>query len=763
MDPGMPDVILRWLAYMTSYDVEVIYRPGVDHGNADGLSRPTFHSEICKSKGCICEKCGKSIAKALDAYHGEPEFDACDAVPAFTLGNVQSVTRAQAKKLEDLNLLEIQEQRAVQQQDELLAYVDKELYGAGPLGTNEEQNSDSLEDVPQYATVPKTLNELIEECTEELIESPPVSKEIGGLSERLSTIMEEDDEEHAPDVPDRHYELTSEEEEICNSEDELHDAAEMWEDGGGDLGDFDLSAEAISQVLRELREVTGTWCTLEVAEEQARDPQLAKVRAWVNLGRKPTTVELDREDQVVRKLIATFNMLTVVYGVLCRKGKEGLQVVVSQILRSVMFRHLHANPVQGGHLGRNRTYEKIRARAWWPGYREDISAWVRGCDVCQMQKVGPGRGNQPLVHEESGAPFERVAIDLVGPFQPSPHGMKYLMVAQDYFTKWVEAVPIPNKMAATVADAFVKIWVCRYGPPRCLHQDNGKEFLGVFKQMCSVLGVVRTTTTPYYPRSNGMVERTNQTLQNMLKCLCLETGKGWADMTPFALSAYQASRHESTKLTPNLMMFGHELAAPIDLLYGRGSNVPQCPGEYIQWLNYTLIHVHGRAKQMLRTSMLSQKFYHDRKLKRRDYKVGDKVVYLRPNKRKMLGSWEGVYEVTKVMESRHHYILQNESATKTRRATAEQLRPYHEGVGQAGVHFEMLTEDEGNDGGKEPFCEHETLESDEAVLTRINREIEENVGFADSRGSGNARLASSRGAGNARLASSRGSKQQTLS
>jgi transposase InsO family protein len=78
-----------------------------------------------------------------------------------------------------------------------------------------------------------------------------------------------------------------------------------------------------------------------------------------------------------------------------------------------------------------------------------------------------------------------------------------MLVMQDCYTKWVETAPV-------VAEAFANTWVARYGAPRLLHQDNGSEFTAdVFVELCSLLGVNRTTTMPYYPQSNG---RVNQTL-----------------------------------------------------------------------------------------------------------------------------------------------------------------------------------------------------------------------------------------------------------
>jgi transposase InsO family protein len=166
-------------------------------------------------------------------------------------------------------------------------------------------------------------------------------------------------------------------------------------------------------------------------------------------------------------------------------------------------------------MGRDRTYKRLRDKAWWPGYRSDIYEWMRRCVACQLAKPGPGRGRMPLVQERAEAPFERVALDLIGPLPPSRRGKVYLLVMQDCYTNWVETAPLPSKSAPVVAEA----WVVRYGSPRLLHQDNGCEFtVDVFVELCKLLGIARTTTTPYYPQSNGQVERVNQTLQNLLIC-----------------------------------------------------------------------------------------------------------------------------------------------------------------------------------------------------------------------------------------------------
>jgi transposase InsO family protein len=111
-------------------------------------------------------------------------------------------------------------------------------------------------------------------------------------------------------------------------------------------------------------------------------------------------------------------------------------------------------------------------------------------------------------HYNVGAPFERIAVDIAGPFPESDRGNRYLLVAMDYFTKWLEVYAIPNQEASTVADALVSNFYCRFGVPRELHSDQGWNFeSSLIREVLKWLGVRKTRTTPLHPQSDGMVEQ----------------------------------------------------------------------------------------------------------------------------------------------------------------------------------------------------------------------------------------------------------------
>ena len=113
--------------------------------------------------------------------------------------------------------------------------------------------------------------------------------------------------------------------------------------------------------------------------------------------------------------------------------------------------------------------------------------------------------------------MERLALDVLGPLPCTHSGNKYILIVADYFSKWVEAFPMPNQEACTVAELLIKEVVCRFGVPLLIHSDQGRNFeSAVFTEMCQLLGIQKIRTTAHHPQSDGMVERFNRTIEDQL-------------------------------------------------------------------------------------------------------------------------------------------------------------------------------------------------------------------------------------------------------
>lgn len=134
------------------------------------------------------------------------------------------------------------------------------------------------------------------------------------------------------------------------------------------------------------------------------------------------------------------------------------------------------------------------------------------------------------------------------------------------------AVPTKNMTAKTTAEAIFNNFIVHYGIPQRLHSDQGSNFEGkLIRELCSILGVVKSRTTPYHPMGNGMCERFNRTLLDMLGTLPIHMKPNWKSHVMPLVYAYNCIRHESTGHAPFFLMFGRCPRLPIDLAFGLDS------------------------------------------------------------------------------------------------------------------------------------------------------------------------------------------------
>jgi len=146
-------------------------------------------------------------------------------------------------------------------------------------------------------------------------------------------------------------------------------------------------------------------------------------------------------------------------------------------------------------------------------------------------------------------------------------GSKYILVLVDAFRKWVEAYPLPDQEAHTCMRAAYDGFFSRFGFSLQLHSDQGQNFeSSLVKELCSLTGVYKTRTTPFHPSSDGLTERANRTLLQMLRYTSHENPQDWPARLPSVLSAYRMKKHSSTGVSPNQAMLGRETLLPCALI-----------------------------------------------------------------------------------------------------------------------------------------------------------------------------------------------------
>ena len=424
----------------------------------------------------------------------------------------------------------------------------------------------------------------------------------------------------------------------------------------------------------------GSVCFLSVEDPkqlQDKDADLRQVILWLQHDDFPPVLPKDGS-KCVQTLWSQKDHLVLDGGVLYRRWEDvpgkgfnpHLQLVIPRTSIQAVLKEFHDTPT-GGHLGLRKTLEKVRSRFYWPGQRHDVVNWCKACAECASRKSPTRRRRAPMQSGLVGTPMQRVAMDILGPLPVTARENKYVLVVGDYFTKWVEAYPMPNMEAKTVAELFVNHFIARFGVPDVLHTDQGCNFEStLLKETCLLLGVQKTRTSPYHPQSDGLIERFNRTLLSMLSIAAVENERDWDLRVPLLMLAYRTSTQESTGCTPFYLMFGREARLPADVMFGLPPNFPpQQVNQYALDLRARLEGAYRLVRDHMGIQHLRQKTLYDRSSHGDPYKAGD-LVWLhcpavpRGKSPKLHCYWQGPYSVVKTLGDALFLIQHRDSLRK---------------------------------------------------------------------------------------------------
>ena len=297
--------------------------------------------------------------------------------------------------------------------------------------------------------------------------------------------------------------------------------------GGGSIDD--VSREDCQYSSSEVDEKSGLCCWMsgmtlsDICKLQENDPDIGKLFSWKKSnGARPERDQVASESPSVRQYWLMWDQIILKSGVLYKKwvtsdgSKPKLQLLVPLSLRKQVLEAVH-DSVTSGHLGVQKTISRARQVFYWYMLQETIRDWIRNCNKRGSRKRPLKTPTAKNATYNVGAPMDRLAIDILDPFPQTERDNKYVLVAIDRFTKWVEAYAIPNFRAETVANKLVYEFISRFGVPLDIDSDQGRNFESkLFTELCALLEVNKTRTSPYHPAGNGMVERFNRTLVNMI-------------------------------------------------------------------------------------------------------------------------------------------------------------------------------------------------------------------------------------------------------
>ena len=297
-----------------------------------------------------------------------------------------------------------------------------------------------------------------------------------------------------------------------------------------------------------------------------------------------------------------------------------------------------------------RKHEKLKTRFYWPGMKKDVDLYCSQYTRCGARKAPPHNAKARLMSMRAGFPFERIAMDVVGPLPKTERGNRYLLVIVDYYTRWPEAYAIAHQDAHSIASKLVTEYFSRYGSPYCIHSDQGANFeSNLLREICNLYDIKKTRTTSYHPQGDGFVERMNRTLIDTIALVAKDAKEHWDLRIGLALMAIRSAVQSSTGLSPHFLLFGREMRLPADLVYETVQEESVSPIESVTQLRGTLRTVHETVIANMGCKQKHQNDYYDRLTHGVRYNKGDHVWLLNKNpnllNNKFHDRWLGSYEV----------------------------------------------------------------------------------------------------------------------
>ncbi|GJX66217.1 putative nucleotidyltransferase, ribonuclease H [Tanacetum coccineum] len=313
--------------------------------------------------------------------------------------------------------------------------------------------------------------------------------------------------------------------------------------------------------------------------------------------------------------------------------------------------HCHSGPT-GGHHSSNVIEKKVYESGFYcPSVFKDANVYIRRCDACQRSGNISSRNEMTQNNIQVCEVFDVWGLDFMGPFLESK-GNKYILVAVDYVSNWVEAQALPTNDARIVVK-FLRQLFARFGVPKALISDRGTHFCNSqLEKALQRYGVSHKLSTTYHPQSNGQTEVTNRAIKRILERSVGYNPKGWSEKLNDALWAFKIAYKIPTGYTPFRLVYGKACNLPVEIEHKAHWALKQCnmdltlaSGSRLMQLN-ELAELRDGAYENTRIYKEQTKKWHDSRLHGdKDFKVGDQVLHynsrLKMYPGKLMSKWSG--------------------------------------------------------------------------------------------------------------------------
>jgi hypothetical protein len=401
------------------------------------------------------------------------------------------------------------------------------------------------------------------------------------------------------------------------------------------------------------------WTHKYIRDEQRKYKPYEFIIDWliVNPHKKPTTKDI-RLVPLVKQWLVRWELLEIHGEILKIKwiNKDGtyqLKTLVPPDLRKDILHEYHGS-LLSGHLSKLKCKDKLVQSPWyWIGLKKDFNKHIDKCEECQKFKSPTVKKVRTPPKQDVSwplAPLERVAMDIIGPLPTTTHGNKFILVIGDYHSRYMTAYALPDQRANTVVKAFHEYQLTE-GFVNIVHTDQGTNFMSeYYNQYCEMTGSKHTNTCAFRPMSDGLVERFNRTLKDMLACFCSENQISWDMMLKELCFAYNSSRHSTTDVTPFELFKGRKPFNDPEFCEHRVPEGTPNREAALETLMMRMHRVREYAAKHVTWKLIRQKRYYDKDVKYRSLHIGQAVWYYRPNRKigvnpKLSTPWDGPFVI----------------------------------------------------------------------------------------------------------------------
>ena len=414
----------------------------------------------------------------------------------------------------------------------------------------------------------------------------------------------------------------------------------------------------------------------QLNEDQASDENLKwmynlKIQARTENKHRVKVKRFQNQEQ--KSLYTQWNRLQLINNTLYRSWMVSdtprkqliFQYVVPQNQRINVLEKSH-DSVYSGHLGVQKTQERIKNRFYWPNWLKQTEEYVISCQVCQKIKLSTQNNNAPLKPIIPKYPNDIITMDIMGKLSKSSKGNEYILVIVDHFTKWTQAYALKTITANDIANCLKK-WIFQHSIPTQIITDQGTNFQSeTLSEVYELLDIYKTRSTAYHPQTDGQTERFMRTLKSMISAYVNEHQNDWDQNLDALIFAYNTALNATTKFTPFELNHGRQARVPLDLYSHEVQiDLELNPQEYAQKLKIILENAYKTVLENTMHTMEKAKTRHDRHVRAAQFQIGDLVSMKIRNATKFGHKWDGPFKILE-KQGETDYLIKHVNSKRKR-------------------------------------------------------------------------------------------------